>query len=779
MPGYKDDGQKNVAPQDTRQQGAFTHISQRSDQLEQTAPPPAFRTLFELISDAIIYFNHQGTVVASNHFADELFNYQDIVGRQIQDLFYHFTMERAPHGTVPFPLDGSGVTIFACPAPDILFPVEVYCKPYQERGETYYLLLAKNADLARENERERERLLHQLTRANARLEGMLEIISSTLGSQDFEELTQSVLDTLTEVMESDNTLLYLVEEGGYRLSGASRSVQSLKVGHFFIPHFKGLPGYVDMTKSSIYLQFLEPFDSVPARALDLKNGNEIHVESVMNSIFKTAIGLPLYSGDTLVGVILLLWTYPLVVMDSDLNLMETIADYLSLEFTAALSLKRHRKQEQLDYLLSQVRESFYSNHAPDRSFFHSLLNKVRELLPFEYVLVLSDLWSGQAIAHFADPNSRRGICKLDFPFRRGIDFPVDKAERVDARSTLGTWISQHSDLSHGVFLHLGELFDSQVDMFALRPASSVPFDTSEFEFLSKFAETLRESVEGERERSGETKISHVLQRALRNELPHIDGVNAHGLYSSATEQAVVGGDYFDLFELNDNKIAIIMGDISGKGIEAASMASLVKTAIAAYAWNDMDPAHIVSSLNKLFLNFSRIETFTTLFVAIIDLDKQEGQYCCAGHPPAFLYKPSVAGGGELELLTYHSPIVGAFEDMEYRNGGFTYNKGDILYLYTDGTTEARSPEGGFFGEAALRECFLAMVDYGAEELNENILTVLEHFTQGRLKDDIAMVTLEFVEPTEKEAQALRSQRKSASRARDSRSDEADVWDFSI
>lgn len=710
---------------------------------------PALMTLFELTTDALIYFDAQGIVTASNHYADEMFSQRDLVGACIQDLFYHFTMQKAAEGTLPFPVDGSAVTIFACPAPDILFPVEVHCKPFFEGAHKNYLLLAKDADLARENERERERLLHQLTRSNARLEGMLEIISSTLGSTDFEELTQSVLDTLTEVVEADNALLYLVEEGGYRLSGASRSISQLKVGSFFIPRQSGLPGYVDTHKSSAYLQFLDTQEAEAAHAVDLKSGQHIFIETSLNDLARTVVGLPLYSADVLVGVLLLIWHHPLMVMSGDLLLMETVADYLSVEFTSALSLRRRHKKEKLLHLLSQVREEFYSNPKVDKPFFHSIINKVRKQVPFEYVLVLSNPWTKDAHATFCAQQVDGGLEQVEFPFRAGIDYHNHKAERVDGNCALGRYLAQHSDLSHGIFIHLGELFEREVSMFAMRPASSVPFEEDEYEFLEKFADMLRSSVEGEKERSNETKISHALQMSLRNELPKIDGLSAFGLYSSATAQAVVGGDYFDLFALDEGRVVVLIGDISGKGVEAASMASLVKTAIAAYAWNQMDPAHIVEALNKLFLNFSRIETFTTLFVAVIDRNNNSAQYCCAGHPPAFLYHPQKDGdGGKLELLTDLSPIVGAYADMNYRNGSFQYQAGDILYLYTDGTTEARSPQGDFFGELALRECFLELIDYGLEKLNDNILMVLEHFTQGQLKDDIAMVALRFDEGEE-------------------------------
>ncbi len=206
---------------------------------------------------------------------------------------------------------------------------------------------------------------------------------------------------------------------------------------------------------------------------------------------------------------------------------------------------------------------------------------------------------------------------------------------------------------------------------------------------------------------------------------------------------MVGGDFFDLYDLSDDRVVVVLGDVSGKGVEAAAMASLVKTALAAYAWNYLDPASMISSLNTLFLNFSRLETFASMLVVSIDFQTGEATYCSAGHPPAMLVHRPGMPSAELELLTVQSPVVGAFEGLHYDNGMFVFNKGDILYLYTDGTTEARNPDGAFFGEEALRETLLRVCRRGIEAVPQGVLEEVEDFAGGDLHDDIAMVAIRY------------------------------------
>ena len=98
---------------------------------------------------------------------------------------------------------------------------------------------------------------------------------------------------------------------------------------------------------------------------------------------------------------------------------------------------------------------------------------------------------------------------------------------------------------------------------------------------------------------------------------------------------------------------------------------------------------------------------------------------------------------EVELLSVQSGVVGAFEGMVFESGTFRFRPGDVLFMYTDGAIEARSPEGDFFGEQRLRDILLESVGDGVEGLCERVLAELDAFCASALEDDIALVALRF------------------------------------
>lgn len=129
-------------------------------------------------------------------------------------------------------------------------------------------------------------------------------------------------------------------------------------------------------------------------------------------------------------------------------------------------------------------------------------------------------------------------------------------------------------------------------------------------------------------------------------------------------------------------------------------------------------------------------------MGIVDLPSSTITYCSAGHPPAILRR---AQTGELVSLDVQSGVVGAFHDMLYQDGEIGIGAGDVLMLYTDGTTEARDPRGAFFGEDGLRDALTRECACGFDGLTDRLLATLDDFTGNNLEDDVAMVALRFDE----------------------------------
>ena len=377
-----------------------------------------------------------------------------------------------------------------------------------------------------------------------------------------------------------------------------------------------------------------------------------------------------------------------------------------------------------------------------------------------------------APAAYVDP-----LAEVDAKIHRGAwtytaDDLVDvRVVRVDANSRAGRWLALHGLPSQGAFFDIGADFGAEDDATApdadeaeglmireerphrmfllLRSASQEPIDDLEYDYLVHLAHDFEMFAQGARKKESEHRIAQTLQAGMRSSLAVVPGITSDCLYSSATKQALVGGDFYTLIRLPDDRVVMILGDVSGKGVEAASMSALVKTALSAYAWEGMGPQRMARSLNSMLMGFSRLETFATMFIAKIDLRRGYATYCSAGHPPSMLVRTPRAGaqGGaspaEIELMSVQSGVVGAFETMSYEAGSFEFSPGDILFMYTDGAIEARDPAGDFFGEQRLRDTLLREASSGIDELCGRVLSALDAFAASALEDDVAMVALRF------------------------------------
>lgn len=263
-----------------------------------------------------------------------------------------------------------------------------------------------------------------------------------------------------------------------------------------------------------------------------------------------------------------------------------------------------------------------------------------------------------------------------------------------------------------------------------------PFESIEIDFVNKIAASVSLALENARLYAVEHNIADTLQEALLTVPEEIKGIEFGHIYRSATEEARVGGDFYDVFELGDGKIAVVVGDVSGKGLEAARLAVLVKTAVKAYTHKVDNPAAIMSETNELLIKTPDSAMFVTAFVGLLDVKSGHLAYCSAGHPPPLLRRKS----GHTECLSTTSPIIGAFPGLSYNSDRIDLQPGDILFLYTDGVTEARKKDE-FFGEKRLTKTLEELSWQTAAGATSRLFESITSFTNGKLSDDIALLAI--------------------------------------
>ncbi len=255
---------------------------------------------------------------------------------------------------------------------------------------------------------------------------------------------------------------------------------------------------------------------------------------------------------------------------------------------------------------------------------------------------------------------------------------------------------------------------------------------------------LEEEIGRRKEVEGSLRnISDTLQEALLRVPESMPGVEIGHLYQSSTiETGKAGGDFYDLFELGHESIGIIIGDVSGKGLEAATLTSLVKHSLQAYAYQHSSPANVMSLTNEVVCNTSASSAFVTVFFGVLDRRSGTLTYCSAGHPPGIIRRTT----GDISLLKTRSPVIGIFPSSRFKDEQVTTRHGDMLLLYTDGVIEARC-EGDLYGEDRLVGVVRGSGTTNTKEMPKRIFKEVSGFCEGGLKDDLAILTISFLGTT--------------------------------
>ncbi len=225
---------------------------------------------------------------------------------------------------------------------------------------------------------------------------------------------------------------------------------------------------------------------------------------------------------------------------------------------------------------------------------------------------------------------------------------------------------------------------------------------------------------------------------LPERLPHIDGWEIAAAFVPARE---VAGDFYDAFILPDQRLVCLLGDVCDKGVGAALFMALTRSLLRAFAeqaaLNGDDPLHAVAMTNEYIARHHHASrTFSTIFCAIIDPASGAVQYVNAGHPVPIL----IRADGEVEMLLSTGPAVGWITNAHFATETTTLEIGDTLFAYTDGVTEARSPNGALFGEDRL----LATLDpalNGARHLEAMQRAVMAYTMRQQPEDDLTMLVV--------------------------------------
>lgn len=255
----------------------------------------------------------------------------------------------------------------------------------------------------------------------------------------------------------------------------------------------------------------------------------------------------------------------------------------------------------------------------------------------------------------------------------------------------------------------------------------------------------------------ERRIASTLQRSHLFVPPEdaFPGLSVKTLYDTASDEALVGGDFWDTFVLADGKVACIIGDAMGKGLQAASFTAEVKYGLRAFLREHQEPARAFTALNRYLFETNRLNSEhatwldeggpTGLLCAVIDCNSGQGAVCAAGMEPPMIIRTT----GEMTEVWNSGLLLGVDINSVYKATQFVLTAGDMIVMVTDGITEARHGTE-FLGQEGLVSLIRKAVVAGTlTQIGASILAGARTFGDGKLRDDACILLARYTGTSER------------------------------
>jgi sigma-B regulation protein RsbU (phosphoserine phosphatase) len=260
--------------------------------------------------------------------------------------------------------------------------------------------------------------------------------------------------------------------------------------------------------------------------------------------------------------------------------------------------------------------------------------------------------------------------------------------------------------------------------------------------LKLYIKNLQETTAAKEKIESELKVATEIQASMLPRIfPPFPDRKEFSIYATMDPAKQVGGDFYDFFIIGGKKLCFLIGDVSGKGVPAALFMVISKTLLKTEGLRGHSPNEMLCRVNNMLCPDNDASMFVTLFCVILDLETGEVEYANGGHNPPLI----CSGDGCFEFMDIsRNFVVGPMPDTEYQSVKSTLNPGDIVFLYTDGVTEAMNPEHQQFSEERLREYLSSLSAKTPKDIIHAARAEIKAFARGAPQsDDITMLALKF------------------------------------
>ncbi len=275
--------------------------------------------------------------------------------------------------------------------------------------------------------------------------------------------------------------------------------------------------------------------------------------------------------------------------------------------------------------------------------------------------------------------------------------------------------------------------------------SGTGFTAGDLEFLTTLgnqamtslenARLFEETLEKQRMEEELNLARNIQQGLLPSKLPQLNGYEIAAVNIPSRQ---VGGDYFDIISISENKYGIAIADVSGKGAGAALLMANLQASLHALATSNIRIGEMISRINNLIYQNTALDKFITFFYGELDTKENTFTYCNAGHNPPY----RVDEKGKVVELMVGGIILGMMKDVVFETATVTIKPGDRIVMFTDGITEAMNEKEEEFGEERLKKLIQKWPNVSSQELMDKIISEVKEFSKGTPQDDdITMVIL--------------------------------------
>jgi serine phosphatase RsbU (regulator of sigma subunit) len=581
---------------------------------------------------------------------------------------------------------------------------------------------------------------------------LVAVVGQAIAQLSLAHTLETAVDRLAELASSGQVAVYLREEGG-----------------LVAPASRGLAGPHEHVAERLLELALGPYRSRGFLFVeDLRNDPRLAglERAVEESGVRRALFIPLLVHDEAIGALAAFRKRPRPYREGEEGLLLALSSQLAV---AVQNARLHEQTKELSAVLERTLRSerlaarqLRGLYAVSQTFAESLsleatlaavAEAVVELLAADAAVIRmpdprTDALTARAV-HVADPRVEEVVAALvarpqplSAPLarrlargKRAVRLRPGTAQSEDAHRVLDPFLRRGATAAVLPLATPGEVLGT-LTVVSLDPER--PLEEGALDMAMAVGAQAALAIDNARLYQHQKDFAEAMQRSLLpRELPQVPGLEVGHVYQSAA-RVDVGGDLYDFVAVDDGRLAVVIGDVLGKGISAAADMAMAKYIVRVLARADTDPAALLRSANDVACDEIEPEKFVTLLYALVDARTGEVACASAGHPPARVVDPR---GRVTGLGTTGLPL-GIEPGQEYTEERARLERGSVVVLYTDGVVEARR-QGELYGEERLDRLLAEARGLPAQELAAEILADCRAFAGAELDDDCAIVCLKL------------------------------------